>query len=429
MKTTIYLLSIIFLSLIYLDANAQGVSINADGSDPHASAMLDIQSTTTGLLVPRMTIFEVYSISSPADGLIVYSTTDHNFYYWNSASGWEKIIAGDADDGDWSMDGNDMYNVNTGNVGIGATTSVATHKLTVEDNNTTNVLRLIGPGSFGFGAKLNFGDSDYAYISEAADDYLTVFGSSALYLNSSNNVYNTALYGNVFLSAPSGGVGINLSDVPTADLDVDGVVRFRQADPAPYKVLTATDTDGNATWQPVRTLKFPDGQFPMEPITWQYTQGNYTVPAGKNLYITNTYNQNSAGYYISINGLRVMQGYNNYAGTHTSEGPIIAGAGQVVTMYGYVRFNGFLIDATVTPVTTTSTITVTAGQTLVITSVCGLGGQAPLTVDNKYIYYGYGNFNSGSSYNYHGLREPVLVGEGSTVSYGGRTMNGYYITQ
>lgn len=43
------------------------VSINNDGSDANASAMLDVKSTDAGFLSPRMTTDERNAISSPAD--------------------------------------------------------------------------------------------------------------------------------------------------------------------------------------------------------------------------------------------------------------------------------------------------------------------------------------------------------------------------
>ena len=54
-------------------AKAQ-VAITGDGSDPDASAMLDIKSTTKGVLLPRMTSTQRTSITSPATGLLVYDT-------------------------------------------------------------------------------------------------------------------------------------------------------------------------------------------------------------------------------------------------------------------------------------------------------------------------------------------------------------------
>jgi uncharacterized protein (TIGR02145 family) len=55
-----------------LHLSAQTV-IGADAPDP--SAMLDIQSTSKGLLPPRMTTAERNAISNPATGLLVFNTT------------------------------------------------------------------------------------------------------------------------------------------------------------------------------------------------------------------------------------------------------------------------------------------------------------------------------------------------------------------
>ena len=59
---------------------------------PHASSMLDVSSTTTGFLTPRMTTTERNAIASPADGLIVYDVTLKSFYHYNTAlSRWVSI--------------------------------------------------------------------------------------------------------------------------------------------------------------------------------------------------------------------------------------------------------------------------------------------------------------------------------------------------
>jgi uncharacterized protein (TIGR02145 family) len=50
------------------------VSISADASQPDNSAMLDVKSTTSGLLIPRMTHQQLNAINNPADGLLVICT-------------------------------------------------------------------------------------------------------------------------------------------------------------------------------------------------------------------------------------------------------------------------------------------------------------------------------------------------------------------
>ena len=53
---------------------SQSVSINTDGSAPDPSSVLDIKSSSGGLLIPRMTTAEMNAIPSPAVGLVVFVT-------------------------------------------------------------------------------------------------------------------------------------------------------------------------------------------------------------------------------------------------------------------------------------------------------------------------------------------------------------------
>lgn len=69
---------------------AQGIAVNGDGSDPDASAVLDVKSTSKGFLIPRMTLAQRNAISSPATGLIIYQTNGvTGFYFYNA--GWKPM--------------------------------------------------------------------------------------------------------------------------------------------------------------------------------------------------------------------------------------------------------------------------------------------------------------------------------------------------
>jgi hypothetical protein len=60
-------------------------------STPSASAILDLTSTSKGLLVPRMTATQKNAISSPSNGLMIYQTdAPIGFYYYNGFS-WLNI--------------------------------------------------------------------------------------------------------------------------------------------------------------------------------------------------------------------------------------------------------------------------------------------------------------------------------------------------
>jgi hypothetical protein len=69
-------------------AQAQNVGIGT--TTPDASAKLDVTSTTSGFLVPRMTNTQRDAIITPTKGLLVFSTTDNSFYYYDGA--WKRLI-------------------------------------------------------------------------------------------------------------------------------------------------------------------------------------------------------------------------------------------------------------------------------------------------------------------------------------------------
>ncbi len=89
MKTTNYLLIVIFIFCFH-NIFGQGVAINDDGTAPHTSAMLDVSSTTKGMLVPRMTTEQRNLISPLTPGLLVYDTDLDAFVFYMS-TGWLQL--------------------------------------------------------------------------------------------------------------------------------------------------------------------------------------------------------------------------------------------------------------------------------------------------------------------------------------------------
>ncbi|MEM7372478.1 MAG: tail fiber domain-containing protein [Bacteroidota bacterium] len=90
MKYLVATLLGIFVGITSLKAQTSGVSISASGNDPDASAMLDIQSSEKGVLIPRMDSSSRMAISNPAEGLMVYDSTALSFYFFNGTD-WEKL--------------------------------------------------------------------------------------------------------------------------------------------------------------------------------------------------------------------------------------------------------------------------------------------------------------------------------------------------
>ncbi len=89
-NTNIILVSILILGSHTLTGQ---VAINSDGSPPDASAMLDVQSLTKGVLLPRLTSAERNAISAPAAGLVIYNTQVEALQLYDG-SNWVLITDG-----------------------------------------------------------------------------------------------------------------------------------------------------------------------------------------------------------------------------------------------------------------------------------------------------------------------------------------------
>lgn len=81
-------------------AQAQNVAINTDGTAADNSAILDVKSTTQGMLVPRVTNTQRTGITLPATGLIVYQTDGTSGFYYNvgtpAVPNWAILLNGGA---------------------------------------------------------------------------------------------------------------------------------------------------------------------------------------------------------------------------------------------------------------------------------------------------------------------------------------------
>jgi len=74
----------LFTALSYAQV---GINTNT----PDASSALEIESTTGGILIPRMTETQRDAIVSPASGLMIYQTDEVSGFYFYNGTGWTKI--------------------------------------------------------------------------------------------------------------------------------------------------------------------------------------------------------------------------------------------------------------------------------------------------------------------------------------------------
>lgn len=223
LKIIIAMKNIVFFVIAHLllapVAMAQ-VGINTEGTPPNASAMLDVKSTSKGMLVPRMTMAQRDAISNPAKGLLIYCTDDDQFYankgtFW--APDWMLIS------GPWKTNGSSVY-YSEGAVGIG--TANPNGRLHVHDAGGSNTLVMITPMA------INGGDSATLLL---AEDHDGTFGMYWMYDGAGNQMELWSKDGStkngphMLVNWLDGNVAIGSAFAQGYKLSVNGSAKFTQA--------------------------------------------------------------------------------------------------------------------------------------------------------------------------------------------------------
>ncbi|RMG76008.1 MAG: hypothetical protein D6707_12770 [Bacteroidetes bacterium] len=130
---------------------AQSVGINATGAAPNTNSMLDISSTTKGLLIPRMTTAErtAMTLGISDEGMTVYDTTTDCYWLWDGTQ-WVRFTTKNEKDA-WELDGNSGTTPGTNFIGTTDAKDVVfktagVERMRIEGDNllTENVLVGIG---------------------------------------------------------------------------------------------------------------------------------------------------------------------------------------------------------------------------------------------------------------------------------------------
>ena len=165
---------------------------------PNASSLLDLSSTSKGLLVPRMTEAQRNAISNPPVGLLVYQTNGQAFYYKDNF--WWKILAT-----------NDQKSFYIGSIKVGTPS--------FGSQNTT-----LGNGTFAYATS---GDNNTAIgfmaISSSNGSSNTAIGENAMRQGqtSVDGSYNTAIGARALTNGDDGGynTAIGASSIEFAEGD------------------------------------------------------------------------------------------------------------------------------------------------------------------------------------------------------------------
>ncbi len=123
---------------IWTSVLGQRVAINETGASPHASSILHVQSTTKGLLIPRMTSMQRTTIPSPAIGLMVFDLETSSFWFVNLGGQWTEMRTAA---NDYFTEGTyGIYTTESG-IGVGQSTTASYQKF-IGCDSINNVVHL-----------------------------------------------------------------------------------------------------------------------------------------------------------------------------------------------------------------------------------------------------------------------------------------------
>lgn len=203
----IFLLLLIFQA-IWFTAASQAVGIGTNS--PSASAILDIKSSTKGLLFPRTSTTSRNAMIG-VKGLMVYDTTLSQLYY-HTGSAWQMVTSGPHPNTYWNPFGNHIISSNTGNVGIGITPA---YKLSIDGDvmitSDEPTLRLYGSTLADF-AQIRF------QIYNGNPNFNITQGLNNLWISRNLGTYG---FTNDLVISEDGYVGIGHSN-PETRLHIDG---------------------------------------------------------------------------------------------------------------------------------------------------------------------------------------------------------------
>lgn len=206
-------------------------------TSPNASSLLEVKSTTKGILMPRMSLTQRNAIASPATGLLIYqNNSTPGFYYYNGTA-WTAVTASAGANGSLSnLTGPTAINTNlipdgsnTRNFGsstqrwnngfFGGTLTIGAYILPSTDGTNGQILSTNGTGSVSW--KTISGSSQWTTRGANIS-----FSSGNVGIGTSSPVYKLDISGDINQSAGNvfrvGGTQILKFDATNTNLWIGG---------------------------------------------------------------------------------------------------------------------------------------------------------------------------------------------------------------
>lgn len=221
---------------------AQNIGIGT--TTPHSSAQLDINSTSRGLLAPRMTTTQRNAIAAPAKGLLVYDIDLNGLYHFNGTT-WGAVGGSSG----FSLPFDGLVNLGTPafkvtNAGAGiaidaiSSTGIAVRGTTANPTTGAGAVTGINTSTTG-GVGVYGGSASATGIGVRGEANL---GIGVLAYSGSN----TAV-----LASSLSGTALNGNSTSGYALETTGKVKISGGNTSPEAgaILTSIDANGNAVWK------------------------------------------------------------------------------------------------------------------------------------------------------------------------------------
>jgi len=234
---SLYITAIFSASTLGVFAQKERANVGIGTTQPDQSAVLDIKSSSQGLLIPRMSLQQRNSIQNPANGLMVYQTDLLSGFYFYDGKEWKPIVDTKAnsiaaDPNDWTMSGNNapitaFLGTTNGNPLIFKVNNVQMGRLEDGTNFYLGYEAGVGstqPNNLGIGyraLKNNTGQNTFAIGFGALSSGNSGIGNMALGFEglkaNTTGTYNTAIGFRSLLANTTGveNVGIGLATIRT----------------------------------------------------------------------------------------------------------------------------------------------------------------------------------------------------------------------
>ena len=314
------LLAIVILFVLVTGSTAQNIfpSSGAAGIGttlPNGSSLLEVNSTTKGVLLPRMTLLQRNAIVSPATGLLIYQTDNTPGYYYYYGSGWSREVTSAASRALNNLNSPTAVNqsllplttgaITLGSASLGWKNLFLTNAVYLKGNiilhatGTANLFTGTNAGNTSLSGSYNTGAGSYALSHLTSGSNNTACGAYALYSDTSG-IANTASGGYSLYYNTTGGANTASGSYSLSS----NTIGFENTASGGYSLYHNTTGDANTA----------TGYYSL----YNNTTGNYNTASGHNSLPANTTGgantasgfyslfKNSTGNYNTANGYEAL---------------------------------------------------------------------------------------------------------------------------